>query len=86
MVWAIIQCLFNHLYYVIWWLAHLLQQETTLKFWPHALRCCNQNILNNIKTNKKNTISQSTEKFYKVLVLFYGLTYLSVLQESNEEQ
>ena len=86
MVRVIIQCLFNHLHYVIWWLAHLQQQETTLKFLPHALRCCNQNILNNIKTNKKKAISQSTEKFYKVLVLFYGLTYLSVLQESNEEQ
>ena len=86
MVWVISQCPFNHLYYVIWWLARLLQQETTLKFLPHALCCCNQNILNNIKTNTKKAVSQSTEKFYKVLVLFYGLTYLSVLQESNEEQ
>ena len=73
MVWVIIQCLFNHLHYIIWWLAHLLQQVTTLKFLPHALCCCNQNILNNIKTNKKKAIWHSTEKFYKVLVLFYGL-------------
>ena len=82
------------------WFAFLITCITSFGDWPICsnkklpLNIChmlyavvnNQNILNNIKTNKKKEISHSTEKFYKVLVLFYGLTYLSVLQESNEEQ